>query len=97
MTPSHYPDEGNVTRLTPEEAARRFEAVPELERRERTEQERHREDARVKALEQAQAAAEALAESIGWAQSIGVEIPLKVRATETKLSQWVTVLEDEER
>lgn len=99
MTPSHYPDheeEGNVTRLTAEEAARRFAATPEVDRAKRTDAQRHADEAFDIAQAELDTATEALGRSIRWAKTgLGIAIPREIADVRATLSEFRKLLADE--
>lgn len=97
MTNEQWQDEQDAQNIRVLRGSDAAEIVYEQRRADRSPQERHREDARDKAQTQAEDSLEALSESIGWAESVGIEIPRKVRSGVTILRQWITALQDEQR
>lgn len=67
------------------------------ERKQRTGPQRHADSAFDEADTLAETALDAIRDSVAWAESLGVEVPLKVRGVETTLSQWITELAEERR
>ena len=63
----------------------------------RTPAQKHTDEALDHADTSALGAATAFGESLEWAASIGVEIPLRVRGVVTILRQWQKHLEDERK
>jgi hypothetical protein len=76
---------------------RTYGGHPYIEEMHRTDAQKHTDQALDLADDAALGAAETFGESLGWAASIGVEIPARVRGVVTILGQWQKHLEDERK